>query len=157
MSGRGLPGRLARRVRSPGMSAEIPRDAEGRRLCEYCGDPVPESLGTKPRRYCSRSHRQRAYEARRTREAVVTATAVAVARDRAARTDGRWSDGTSRDDGRWSDGTSRDVPEAPPTGEKLKKTEKNREKPSSSTPPRPPRRERSVYSTFLTLWNPDIE
>ncbi|MFI8258906.1 hypothetical protein [Streptomyces filamentosus] len=33
--------------------------------CQYCGEPVSQ-LGTrKPRTYCKRSHRQRAYEARR--------------------------------------------------------------------------------------------
>ncbi|MER6094207.1 hypothetical protein [Streptomyces bluensis] len=90
---------------------ETPRDGEGRRLCEHCQEtPVPESLGTKPRRYCSRSCRQRAYEARKTREAIVAAVAVAVARDRR----------TSRDAGRSDRATTRDVakplaaPEVPP-------------------------------------------
>lgn len=33
--------------------------------CEWCGEPVSQ-LGTRaPRRYCKRSHRQRAYEERR--------------------------------------------------------------------------------------------
>ena len=73
------------RVRSVGMTTyETPRDGQGRRVCEHCHGPLPKSLGTKPRRYCGRSCRQRAYEARRTREAVVTAVAVAVARARRA-------------------------------------------------------------------------
>ncbi|WP_460073924.1 hypothetical protein, partial [Streptomyces sp. YKOK-I1] len=81
------------------MSTDIPRDADGRRLCEHCHTkPVPESRGTKPRRYCSRNCVQRAYEARKVREAIVTSVAVAVARDRAksreVASDGR---GTSRD------------------------------------------------------------
>ncbi|MFE3866193.1 hypothetical protein ACFXPT_38205 [Streptomyces goshikiensis] len=80
---------------------ETPRDGTtGQRLCEHCQEtPVPESLGTKPRRYCSRNCRQRAYEARKTREAIVTAVAVAVARDRR----------TSRD----AEATSRDTDRAP--------------------------------------------
>lgn len=60
---------------------DIPRDDEGRRLCEHCQKvPVPESLGTKPRRYCSRNCRQRAYEARKTRRAIVEAVQVEVHR-----------------------------------------------------------------------------
>ena len=79
---------------------ETPRDTDGRRLCEHCQEtPVPESLGTKPRRYCSRNCRQRAYEARKTREAIVTAVAVAVAHDRR----------TSRDAGGSDRATTRDV------------------------------------------------
>jgi hypothetical protein len=79
---------------------EDPRDGDGNRLCEYCGDPVPKSLGTKPKRYFKRSCRQRAYEARKNREAIVTAVAVAVARDR-----------TSRDVAPPDRAMSRDVPE----------------------------------------------
>ncbi|WP_159391801.1 hypothetical protein [Streptomyces viridochromogenes] len=78
---------------------ESPRDAHGNRLCEYCGDPVPKSLGTKPKRYCKRSCRQRAYEVRKNREATIAAVAMAVARDR-----------TSRDDARTGSPMSRDVP-----------------------------------------------
>lgn len=37
--------------------------------CAWCGDPVPETGGPgRPARYCRRSHRQRAYEARREAE-----------------------------------------------------------------------------------------
>ncbi|MFE9927203.1 hypothetical protein ACFYQA_38565 [Streptomyces sp. NPDC005774] len=81
---------------------ESPRDAHGNRLCEYCGDPVPKSLGTKPKRYCKRSCRQRAYEARQKREAIVTAVATAVARS-----------GTSRDVPERARPTSRDVAKPP--------------------------------------------
>jgi hypothetical protein len=81
---------------------ESPRDTAGNRLCEYCGDPVPKSLGTKPKRYCKRSCRQRAYEARQRREAIVTAVATAVARDR-----------TSRDNPARPRASSRDVPKVP--------------------------------------------
>lgn len=73
-----------------------PRDADGNLLCQHCMTPVPPSLGTKPRTYCSRNCRQRAYEARRTRSIVKVAVAVALGRQ-----------GTSRDDARR---TSRDVP-----------------------------------------------
>ncbi|MGH3555285.1 MAG: hypothetical protein ACRDT5_22400, partial [Mycobacterium sp.] len=76
---------------------ESPRDAHGNRLCEYCGDPVPKSLGTKPKRYCKRSCRQRAYEVRKNREAIVTAVAGAIVRDRTSRDDARTGPATSRD------------------------------------------------------------
>lgn len=76
---------------------ESPRDAHGNRLCEYCGDPVPKSLGTKPKRYCKRSCRQRAYEVRKNREATIAAVAMAVARARTSRDDGRTGAPSSRD------------------------------------------------------------
>lgn len=48
------------------MSADdLPRQGPTYRACEWCGEPVSQ-LGTRtPRLYCKRSHRQRAYEARR--------------------------------------------------------------------------------------------
>lgn len=56
---------------------DVPRDDDGFRLCEHCQiKRVPESLGTKPRRYCSRNCRQRAYEARKTGRAIREAVAV---------------------------------------------------------------------------------
>ncbi|MCT6782309.1 hypothetical protein LXH09_37445 [Streptomyces sp. CS7] len=33
--------------------------------CEWCGEPVSQLGSWSPRRYCKRSHRQRAFEARR--------------------------------------------------------------------------------------------
>ncbi|WP_399554100.1 hypothetical protein [Streptomyces anulatus] len=33
--------------------------------CEWCGEPVSQLGSWSPRRYCQRSHRQRAFEARR--------------------------------------------------------------------------------------------
>ena len=32
--------------------------------CDWCGDPLVANCSGRPRRYCRRSHRQRAYEAR---------------------------------------------------------------------------------------------
>jgi hypothetical protein len=65
---------------------DVPRDEEGRRLCEHCMvKPVPASLGTKPRRYCSRNCRQRAYEARKTGRAIREAVAVEARRQRTSR------------------------------------------------------------------------
>lgn len=53
------------------------------RPCARCEAPVPESLGTKPRRYCTDSCKQRAYEerklARAVDEAATTATVQALA------------------------------------------------------------------------------
>jgi hypothetical protein len=60
-----------------GMSDELPTQrvaGDEYRSCEWCGEAVSQ-LGTRtPRRYCKRSHRQRAFEARR--------LGVAMARDR---------------------------------------------------------------------------
>lgn len=63
------------------------RELPEQRTCERdgCGRPVPESLGTRPRRYCGRSCRQRAYEARKQREVIVAAIAAAVLRERTSR------------------------------------------------------------------------
>lgn len=81
------------------MKREIPRDEQGRRLCEYCMEtPVPASLGTKPKRYCSRNCRQRAYEVRKQAKVIREAVTFAVDLDRQAR----------------APGTSRDVPNARP-------------------------------------------
>lgn len=54
------------------MSDELPeqRETGGRYLsCEWCGEPVNQVGARTPRRYCKRSHRQRAYEARRLQRA----------------------------------------------------------------------------------------
>nr|WSX25676.1 hypothetical protein OG690_38700 [Streptomyces tubercidicus] len=90
---------------------EIPRDASGARLCQHCLErTVPESLGTKPRSYCSRNCRQRAYETRKQTQVVKQAIATVEAA-RAARA------ATSRDvAGQAAAGvpaTSRDVAAAP--------------------------------------------
>lgn len=89
---------------------EIPRDADGNRVCEFCMEkPVPASLGTKPKRYCSRNCRQRAYEARKhvqlLRDAVNRGVEI-----------GRRNPRTSRDVPPPTPATSRDVPKqaAPP-------------------------------------------
>lgn len=61
---------------------EGPRDpVTGERLCHQCQRyPVPPSLGTKARIYCSDSCKQRAYESRRTGRAVRAAVETAVSR-----------------------------------------------------------------------------
>jgi hypothetical protein len=50
------------------MASELPRQRVAGieyLSCEWCGEAVSQ-LGTRtPRRYCKRSHRQRAFEARR--------------------------------------------------------------------------------------------
>nr|WP_192964200.1 hypothetical protein [Streptomyces natalensis] len=98
---------------------EIPRDADGRRLCEHClVKPVPESLGTKPRSYCSRNCRQRAYEARRQGRFVKQTVNMALLRERMMRANA--TQATSRDnpeaksrDDAGDQATSRDVASAP--------------------------------------------
>jgi type IV secretory pathway VirB10-like protein len=67
---------------------DTPRDAEGRKLCAWCGSEVTQPATGRSRDYCRRSCRQRAYEARKQREAVVAAVAAAVARTVSSR-DGR--------------------------------------------------------------------
>ncbi|MFE3776128.1 hypothetical protein [Streptomyces sp. NPDC059122] len=89
-------------------SPEIDPDT-GRRLCQQCHRrPVPESLGTKPRMYCGRNCRQRAYETRkqtRVTDAAVGAALAAVATDeRPAK---------SRDERAESGAKSRDLAERP--------------------------------------------
>ncbi|MEV6081579.1 hypothetical protein AB0L80_41820 [Streptomyces sp. NPDC052069] len=81
-----------------------PRDEGGQLLCQQCmKNPVPPSLGTKPRIYCSRNCRQRAYESRRTRSIVSVAVEVALSREAKSRDE---RSATSRDN---AGATSRDV------------------------------------------------
>lgn len=53
------------RVRSSGMSTENPRDASGEPLCVWCGGEIKQSGVGRRREYCSRTHREYAYRARR--------------------------------------------------------------------------------------------
>ncbi|MFE3560609.1 hypothetical protein ACFXKW_38040 [Streptomyces sp. NPDC059193] len=60
------------------MTYDIPRNSRGERICQQCHDPAKPlrpSLGTKPVIYCSKSCKQRAYEARKTGRAVRAAVA----------------------------------------------------------------------------------
>lgn len=66
----------------PRMKHETPRDVDGAKLCAWCGETIRQSGVGRSRDYCRRSCRQRAYEARKNREAVVAAVAAAVARSR---------------------------------------------------------------------------
>ncbi|WP_369233828.1 hypothetical protein AB5J56_18350 [Streptomyces sp. R21] len=59
---------------------DTPRDAEGSKLCAWCGEPIQQTGVGRSKDYCRRSCRQRAYEARRQREIVVAAVASAVVR-----------------------------------------------------------------------------
>lgn len=63
-----------------GMKHETPRATDGAKLCAWCGEPIQQASLGRSRDYCKRSCRQRAYEARKQREAVVAAVASAVAR-----------------------------------------------------------------------------
>jgi hypothetical protein len=62
------------------MKHETPRATDGAKLCAWCGELVRQTAVGRNRDYCKRSCRQRAYEARKQREAVVAAVASAVAR-----------------------------------------------------------------------------
>ncbi|MFC5174978.1 hypothetical protein [Streptomyces mutomycini] len=73
-----------------------PRDENGVLLCQQCQKkPVPPSLGTKPRIYCGRNCRQRAYESRRTRSIVNVAVSVALSHQAKSRDE---APAKSRDD-----------------------------------------------------------
>lgn len=50
------------------MTTETPRDADGEKLCAWCGGPIRQSGVGRSRDYCSRTHREYAYRKRRDRE-----------------------------------------------------------------------------------------
>jgi hypothetical protein len=52
---------------------EIPQDADGNRLCLWCGTSIYQAGIGRRRDYCRRSCRQRAYEARMARRQVAAA------------------------------------------------------------------------------------
>ncbi|MFF3420984.1 hypothetical protein ACFYW9_41080 [Streptomyces sp. NPDC002698] len=95
------------------MDTETPTDAEGNRLCAWCGEgPVPPSRGTKPRAYCSRSCVQRAHEARKLQRKLLNAYMKGRAdevelRPRKSHDFPAGDRGKSQD---FADGTSRDFP-----------------------------------------------
>lgn len=82
------------------MKHDTPRDADGAKLCAWCGEPIQQSGVGRSRDYCRRSCRQRAYEARRQREAIVSAVASAVARRDSSRVETRSPIVPSRDETR---------------------------------------------------------
>ncbi|MFC9099293.1 hypothetical protein ACFT2A_42875, partial [Streptomyces sp. NPDC057072] len=71
------------------MKHDTPRDPDGAKLCAWCGSPIQQNGIGRSKDYCRRSCRQRAYEARKQREAVVAAVASAVARRDSSRDDSR--------------------------------------------------------------------
>jgi hypothetical protein len=52
------------------MDDGMPRDADGLRPCEWCGGPIRQPATGRRRRYCSRTHRQMAYEERVTQRRI---------------------------------------------------------------------------------------
>lgn len=92
------PYETCRRVRSGGMKHDTPRDADGTKRCAWCGEPIHQSGVGRSRDYCRRSCRQRAYEARVQREAIVSAVASAVARRDSSRVETRSPVIPSRDE-----------------------------------------------------------
>ena len=65
------------------MNRETPRDAEGNKLCAWCGGPIQQSGVGRSRDYCSRTHREYAYRSRRELELVTAARAAAYLEGRA--------------------------------------------------------------------------
>ena len=93
------------------MSTTTPRDADGAKLCAWCGSEIKQSGVGRSRDYCRRSCRQRAYEARRQREAIVSAVASAVARRDTSRDEMQQPSIPSRDETRAAGQST--VPPAP--------------------------------------------
>jgi hypothetical protein len=110
----GGPVRSARsRATVSAMTNEDPPEAGPVCARESCGRPVPASLGTRPRRYCSRNCRQRAYEERKIEAQVREARAAALAaalRGTTSRDAVAAPRATSRDDRPEQGATSRDAP-----------------------------------------------
>ncbi|MFE4198893.1 hypothetical protein ACFRJ9_23865 [Paenarthrobacter sp. NPDC056912] len=50
------------------MSTETPRDADGNKLCGWCGGPIQQKGVGRSRDYCTRTHKEYAYRARRDQE-----------------------------------------------------------------------------------------
>jgi len=77
---------------------DTPRDADGAKLCAWCGEVIRQSGVGRSKDYCRRSCRQRAYEARKQREVVVAAVASAVVRRDSSRVETRSPTISSRDE-----------------------------------------------------------
>jgi hypothetical protein len=77
---------------------DTPRDADGAKLCAWCGEVIRQSGIGRSKDYCRRSCRQRAYEARKQREVVVAAVAAAVVRRDSSRVETRSPNDSSRDE-----------------------------------------------------------
>ncbi|MEV0938744.1 hypothetical protein AB0J05_49795, partial [Streptomyces phaeochromogenes] len=76
------------------MKRDTPRGTDGEKLCAWCGGPIKQSGVGRSRDYCSRTHREYAYRARR--EAEVKLVAYSRGRADAARS-GSSSGATRRD------------------------------------------------------------
>jgi hypothetical protein len=77
---------------------DTPRDADGAKLCAWCGEVIRQSGIGRSKDYCRRSCRQRAYEARKQREVVVAAVAAAIVRRDSSRVETRKPNDSSRDE-----------------------------------------------------------
>lgn len=55
------------------MKRETPRDRDGNKVCAWCGDPIKQSGVGRSKDYCSRTHREYAYRARREAEIRIAA------------------------------------------------------------------------------------
>ncbi|MEX3213608.1 hypothetical protein CQR58_049450, partial [Streptomyces acidiscabies] len=93
---------------------DTPRDADGAKLCAWCGEPIRQSGVGRSKDYCRRSCRQRAYEARKQREVVVAAVAAAVVRRDSSRVESRKPNDSSRDETRFAGPAPVPAPVAPP-------------------------------------------
>lgn len=55
------------------MTPDTPRGSDGAKLCAWCGGPIKQSGVGRSRDYCSRTHREYAYRARREAEVKLVA------------------------------------------------------------------------------------
>ncbi|MFG3223141.1 hypothetical protein [Streptomyces sp. NPDC048185] len=94
------------------MKHDTPRDVDGEKLCAWCGGPIKQSGVGRSRDYCSRTHREYAYRARR--EAEMKLVAYSRGRADAARSVSSTVD-TRRDPVPTVDETRAPVPAADPS------------------------------------------
>lgn len=57
------------------MKHETPRDADGAKVCAWCGGPIKQSGVGRSRDYCGRTHRELAYRERATQKRIAQALA----------------------------------------------------------------------------------
>jgi hypothetical protein len=93
---------------------DTPRDADGAKLCAWCGEVIRQSGIGRSKDYCRRSCRQRAYEARKQREVVVAAVAAAIVRRDSSRDAIRKPNDSSRDETVRAGRAAVPAPAAPP-------------------------------------------
>jgi hypothetical protein len=99
-----------------GMTRETPRDDQGEPLCAWCGGPIRQSGVGRRRAYCSRTHREYAYRARREEQLLAAARAAAYMEGRADGVRAARAPVPSTDQTRWVADTTVDETRRIPAG-----------------------------------------